>query len=85
MLRKKDRNKCSYIELFYGESKRRKNCDGYMIQLERYSHIQWECKKIQPKVNEQQIVNIIRFRSHYFKQISSELLKNIEDMLIRIQ
>jgi len=48
---------------FYGESNRR-NCPACLTQIERYSHIQWQCKKIIPRVNEEELVRVIKFRAH---------------------
>jgi len=43
---------------FHGKSKR--ICSGYKGQLERYSHIQWECTGLMSKVDEVEIVDVIR-------------------------
>ena len=53
---------------FYGKSKR--ICPGCKAQLDRYSHIQWECTGLMSKVDEAEIVDVIGLRQNYFKQIS---------------
>jgi len=62
------------LEMCFYAADRRK-CHGCGFQLDRYGHIQYECRKIQSKVEEEETVRIIRFRSNYFKEIRDSLME----------
>ena len=68
---------------FYGQALRK--CPCCQAQLERYSHIQWEYTGLQPKVAEEEMVDVIRLRQNYFEENCDGYLPMINRTLRRIQ